>query len=163
MRVGIWLAEGSWPAAVDAARELLDETTEVVLLHVAGAGAQDALAGAVGGLWGRGRRRDPVDTLTAEAVAASTTLLERAATRLGRPCRADSLRGRSERAITAVADGLDLLVLARDGDLSRLGPHSLGPDTRFVVDHAPCRVLLVWPGAAPSLASIPPEPPDRRR
>jgi hypothetical protein len=39
---------------------------------------------------------------------------------------------------------MDLLVLARDGDRSRPGPHSLGPAARFAVDHAPCRVLLVW-------------------
>jgi Na+/H+ antiporter NhaD/arsenite permease-like protein len=42
----------------------------------------------------------------------------------------------------------------------RLGPHSLGPVTRFVVDHAPCAVLLAWPALAPGVASIPPPPPD---
>jgi hypothetical protein len=31
-----------------------------------------------------------------------------------------------------------LLIVARDGDRSRLGPKSLGHHTRFVVDHAPC-------------------------
>jgi hypothetical protein len=36
-----------------------------------------------------------------------------------------------------------------------LGPRSLGPAARFVVDHAPWRVLLVWPDAAPSTATIP--------
>src|SRR6185503_11601831 len=49
-----------------------------------------------------------------------------------------------------------LLVLARDGDHSRLGPPSLGPAARFVVDHAPCRVLLVWPDEPPDAATIPP-------
>jgi hypothetical protein len=49
-------------------------------------------------------------------------------------------------------------VLARDGDRSRLGPHSLGPAARFVVDHAPCRVLLVWPDEPPEVADIPPPP-----
>jgi len=28
-----------------------------------------------------------------------------------------------------------------------------------VVDHVPCPVLLVWPGAAPGVDSIPPPPP----
>ena len=37
----------------------------------------------------------------------------------------------------------DVLVLARDG--RHPGPHSLGHATRFVVDHAPCTVLLAWP------------------
>ncbi|HEX8929491.1 MAG TPA: universal stress protein, partial [Actinomycetota bacterium] len=44
-------------------------------------------------------------------------------------------------------------------DRSRLGPRSLGPATRFVVDHAPCQVLLLWPDEVPALGSIPP-PPD---
>ncbi|MGD0344824.1 MAG: universal stress protein, partial [Acidimicrobiales bacterium] len=38
------------------------------------------------------------------------------------------------------------------------GPHSLGPATRFIVDHAPCPVLLVWPDEAPGIESIPPPP-----
>jgi hypothetical protein len=53
---------------------------------------------------------------------------------------------------------MDLLVLARDGDHSRLGPRSLGPAARFVVDHAPCRVLLVWADAPPGVDTIPPPP-----
>jgi hypothetical protein len=57
-----------------------------------------------------------------------------------------------------VAEGVDLLVAARDGDRSRLGPHSLGHDTRFVVDHAPCAILLVWPDVPPGVESIPPPP-----
>jgi hypothetical protein len=48
--------------------------------------------------------------------------------------------------------------VARDGDQSRLGPKSLGKEVRFVVDHAPCPVLLIWPAAAPSVASLPPHP-----
>jgi hypothetical protein len=51
------------------------------------------------------------------------------------------------------------LVVARDGDRSRLGPHSLGHATRFIVDHAPCPVLLVWPDEAPGIESMPPPPP----
>ncbi|MFD0502514.1 universal stress protein [Streptomyces chiangmaiensis] len=60
------------------------------------------------------------------------------------------------------ATGADLLICARDGDRSRLGPHSLGPTTRFVVDHAPCPVLLVWPGKTPP-TELPPlrRPPAR--
>lgn len=158
MRIGIWLTEGAWPAAVDAASEWVTDEADVVLLHVAGGGAEDAVSGAFGGLWGRGRRADPATRLAAEAEAASARLLQRAADRLGRPCERLSLTGRPERAVTAAAGSLDLLVIARDGDLSRLGPRSLGPDTRFVVDHAPCRVLLVWPGTAPGLGSIPPPP-----
>jgi nucleotide-binding universal stress UspA family protein len=39
-----------------------------------------------------------------------------------------------------------MLVCVRDGAPGLPGPDSLGPVTRFVVDHAPCGVLLVWPG-----------------
>jgi Na+/H+ antiporter NhaD/arsenite permease-like protein len=59
----------------------------------------------------------------------------------------------------AAAAGADLLILARDGDRSRLGPKSLGPAGRFVVDHAPCPVLLVWPEDPPGTGTIPPPPP----
>jgi nucleotide-binding universal stress UspA family protein len=60
--------------------------------------------------------------------------------------------------VDALAEGVDLLVCARDGDRARLGPHSLGPATRFVVDHAPCTLILVWPDEAPAVGSIPPPP-----
>lgn len=63
-----------------------------------------------------------------------------------------------EREVVAACTGAGLLVLARDGDHTRLGPRSLGPATRFVVDHAPCRVLLVWPDEPPDLATLPPPP-----
>ncbi|MYR60315.1 universal stress protein, partial [Streptomyces sp. SID625] len=67
--------------------------------------------------------------------------------------------GRVEREVVAAAEDADLLVLARDGERARLGPHSLGPAVRFAVDHAPCPVLLVWPEAAPDLTTLPPPPP----
>ncbi len=56
-----------------------------------------------------------------------------------------------------------LLVLARDGG-PQLGPKSLGPRGRFVVDHAPCAVALVWPQVPPGPESIPLAPEhDRSR
>jgi len=55
----------------------------------------------------------------------------------------------------AASASADLLVLARDGDQARLGPKSLGKATRFVVDHAACPVLLIWPGSPPGVATIP--------
>jgi hypothetical protein len=53
-------------------------------------------------------------------------------------------------------------VVARDGDRSRLGPRSLAPATRFVFDHVPCAVLLVWPDEPPGIESLPPQPLGRR-
>ena len=66
----------------------------------------------------------------------------------------------------AAAEAAGLLVLARDGDRARLGPRSLGPASRFGIDHAPCPVLLVWPELAPGIATIPPplpRPPHHRQ
>ncbi len=81
-----------------------------------------------------------------------------AAERLARPCTQLERSGRIEREVVAAAEGADLLILARDGDRTHLGPRSLSPATRFVVDHAPCPVLLVWPETAPGIATIPPAP-----
>jgi nucleotide-binding universal stress UspA family protein len=62
-------------------------------------------------------------------------------------------RGKIEREVLEACAGADLLVLARDGE-RRLEPKSIGPRTRFVLDHAPCQVLLVWPEDPPSLDAI---------
>ena len=88
---------------------------------------------------------------------AAAALLDDAAERLGRPATRLERRGRVEREVVRAADGADLLICARDGDRAHLGPRSLGPATRFVIDHAPCPVLLVWPGQAPGrrLAAAP--------
>jgi len=61
---------------------------------------------------------------------------------LGVVVRSETRTGRVEREVIAATDGADLLVLARDGE-RKPGPKSLGPRTRFVVDHATCPLLLV--------------------
>jgi nucleotide-binding universal stress UspA family protein len=157
--VVVWVAEGTWPACIDAVREWGPDT-DVVLVHVSGTETA-AAHGALAGLLGRGgpRRRDPDKSLDAVVESTVTELLEDAVERLGRPAETRRLSGRVEREVVAAAEGADLLVCARDGDRSRLGPHSLGRDARFVVDHAPCPVLLVWPESAPDVGSIPPPPP----
>jgi nucleotide-binding universal stress UspA family protein len=159
MKVLIWIVEGTWEGCVDAARAILPADAEVVLLHVTAGEVAEAAEGAAAGLLGRARRRDPTARIQAAGRLAATHLLDAAADRLGRPAGKLRGQGRVERlVIEAAADGADLLVLARDGDRSRLGPHSLGPATRFVVDHAPCAVLLAWPAPVPDVASIPPPP-----
>ncbi|TNM30992.1 universal stress protein [Streptomyces sedi] len=159
MSAVVWLVEDTWPAAVDAARAHAPATGEVVLLHVTDPGPPAAAHGAYAGLLGRGDA-DPGDALEELAEGHAERLLQAAADRLGRPCRTARLAGRVEREVVRAAVGAELLVLARDGERDRLGPHSLGPAARFVVDHAPCPVLLVWPGPAPEAATLPPPPPD---
>lgn len=159
MAVIIWVAEGTWASCVDAARGYVPTDADVVLLHMSGEDVAAAAHGAFSGLLGRGHpERDPGAQVTALAVGAAAELLDAAAQRIGRPTRRIARTGRIEREVVHAADGAELLIVARDGDRSRLGPHSLAPATRFVVDHAPCPVLLVWPESAPGIASIPSPP-----
>ncbi|MET7682423.1 universal stress protein [Streptomyces sp. NPDC005423] len=163
MRVIAWLVEGTWPACVDAVRGHAPEGAEVVLLHVSEPDVPGVARGAFAGLLGRGRaERDPGTLLADLGGASAAALLDAAAERLGRPCTRLERTGRVEHEVVAAAGDADLLVLARDGDRARLGPHSLGRAGRFAVDHAPCPVLLVWPEAAPDLSTLPPPPPPGR-
>src|SRR5579884_1638299 len=55
-------------------------------------------------------------------------------------------RGRPEREIVRLAAEAraDLIVVgAHDPNRPAIGPHSVGPVARFVLDHAPCDVLLL--------------------
>jgi nucleotide-binding universal stress UspA family protein len=159
MNVVVWLAEGTWEAAVDAARRAAPPDARVTLLHVADAAVARDVHAAWAGLVGRGGRApDPGGAVAAAADRAQAALLAAAARRFGRPATRATRQGRPEREVVAASAGADLLVVARDGEPDRVGPRSLGPRTRFVVDHAPCAVLLVWPGEPPP-AQLPPPPP----
>ena len=172
MNVVVWLVEGTWEGCLAAATPALPADCTLSLLHITPSDV-DELPGAVaGGLLGRARHgpRHPYEQAADQAAA---EILGAAASQLGRP---DAVllnrHGRAEQEVIAtVAEvGADLLVVARDGDRSHLGPHSLGHATRFVVDHAPCSVLIVWPDVVPGIDSIrpphhgppPPPPPPHR-
>jgi nucleotide-binding universal stress UspA family protein len=162
MRVLIWIVEDTWEATVDEAVELVPGDADVTLLHVAATDVEAVAGGSRRGLLGRRSPPPPhhahADPLRALSEEAAQALLAEARGRLGRDAALEARRGRIEREVVDAAADADLLVLARDGDHSRLGPHSLGPAARFVVDHAPCRVLLVWPDEAPGVGTIPPPP-----
>ncbi|MGH3278913.1 MAG: universal stress protein, partial [Trebonia sp.] len=158
----VWVTEGTWRASVDAAQRLVPPGTSVTLLHVTPAELPDAAHSAYAGLFGRTQHgRNPGARVAELAAASAGDLLDAAARRLGRPCDQAERRGMPEREVVAAAAGAALLIMARDGDQSRLGPKSLGKAARFVVDHAPCPVLLVWPEAAPAITTMPPPPPER--
>ena len=160
MTVVVWIVEGTWPACVNAARAHAPADADIMLLHVTPADIPGAAHGAFAGLLGRGHpERDPGTRLEHLAAVSAEQLLQAAADRLGRPCTRTERTGRIEHEVVAAAEGADLLILARDGDRTHLGPHSLGPASRFVVDHAPCPLLLVWPETAPGLTTLPPPPP----
>lgn len=156
----VWVTESTWRASVDEARRLAPPGAVVTLLHVTPADLPDAAHSAYRGLLGRSHpRHDPGPRVAELAATSASDLLDAAARRLGRPCDQAERRGMPEREVVKAAEGADLLVVARDGDQSRLGPKSLGKVTRFVVDHAPCPVLLVWPESAPAITTMPPPPP----
>ena len=157
MNVTIWVREGVWEAAVDAALAVAGPDAAFTLLHVISGDENAVIQGGFAGLFGR--RHAASAGLDDVARQADAALLDAAAERLGRPATRQSRRGRIEQEVVLAADGVDLLIVSRDGDRRRLGPHSLGHATRFVVDHAPCAVLLVWPESAPAVSTIPPPPP----
>ncbi len=158
--VVIWITEGTWQASIDAALTFVQPGTPIALLHVTATEFPEAAHGAYLGLFGRGRPdRDPGPRVAALAADSAGELLDAAEDRLGRPAGRIERTGIPEREVVTAAAGATLLIVARDGDQSRLGPKSLGKATRFVVDHAPCPVLVVWPEPAPPVATIPPPPP----
>lgn len=153
MKVAVLLDPAGWHSAIDAARSL-PASDRIILLAV------DDPADAphpIGGLLGRAAMRAQ-PAMAQRQNQAAIEALDRAAKELGRPCETRILTGAAERVVPEAVDGVGMLILVRDGDLSRLGPRSLGRRTRFIIDHAPCRVLLVWPGSPPDSATIPPPP-----
>jgi nucleotide-binding universal stress UspA family protein len=143
LRVLAWITEAGWEACVDAVKQL--PAGDVTLLHVA---AHD-LPGP------RGPRHERVmERMNALAEQASQALLEDAEERLGLAADKRSETGEAHTIVMDAANAADILVLARES--RHPGPHSIGHDSRFVVDHAPCTVIVVWPAGAPD--SAPPKP-----
>lgn len=153
----IWVAEHTWQACVDAARSLAPPGAGITLLTVIDNATAETAHGAFSGLLGRGGA-DPARRLLARAETAAGELLDRAQARLGRDAGRLPLKGQGKHErkheIAAAVRGATMLIVGRDGHGP--GPRSMGKDVRFVVDHAPCPVLLVWPGPPPA---VPPPPP----
>jgi nucleotide-binding universal stress UspA family protein len=142
----VWInANAAWESAVDAVAGLA--CGEVVLLLVTEGGgtpAPDTLTDLLGPAG-----HEPGEAFAGIQEEQAAALFDEAEARMGRPVRRLWERGVAEHEVVAAASGADLLVCVRDG--ARLpGPDSLGPVTRFVVDNAPCDVLLVWPGERPA-------------
>jgi len=152
MRVLIWLVEDTWEATLAEAAALIPPGAEITLLHVAPGEVEEMVEVTRAGLLGRHPRpphEQRVGAVRAISEEAAAELLADAQRRLDRPARPLSLRGRIDHEVVEAAGEHDLLVMARDGDHTHLGPHSIGRQARFVLDHAPCRVLLVWPEGPP--------------
>ena len=141
MRVLVWITDEAWRDAVDAALPLLPDGAQLAVLCVASHEAEEAAQAPRAGLLGRHPKPPPPSEVRIGEQEADR-LLEAAAQRAGRPVERELRRGRPEDEVVAAARGADLLVLARDGKPGPPGPKSLRPPTRFVLDHAPCAVLL---------------------
>jgi nucleotide-binding universal stress UspA family protein len=146
MRALVWIVAETWQATVAAAAALLPADADVTLLYVRASDAETVARDARYGLLGRSRRASG-ESLDAISEQSARELLADAQAALGRQAVLDTRSGRIEREVVAAASTADLLVLARDEDRARRGPRSLGPTARYVIDHAPCAVLLVWPDA----------------
>jgi len=153
MKILALIAPATWPA-VAAAVNRHGAGHEVRL--VASAVPPAPVVSPFDSLMGRGR--PPVDPLVGDVEAAAQSLLDQAAAALDGPCAREVLRGSSERAVVQATVGADWLIVCRDGDQTRLGPASLGRETRFIVDHASCTVELIWPSAPPDVATMSPPP-----
>jgi nucleotide-binding universal stress UspA family protein len=160
MRIVVWLVEDTWEATVAAAAALAPDSADVELLYVIATDTEQVVHGARVGLLGRRPPAPPPERrLEAISEEGAVALLTEARRRVRRAASTELRRGRVEREVVAAAAGADLLVMARDGDRSRLGPKSIGRHARFVIDHAPCQVLLVWPDEPPPVSTIPPPKP----
>jgi nucleotide-binding universal stress UspA family protein len=145
MRALVWIVEETWQATAAAAAAFLPAGADVTLLHVTAGDTQTLARGARAALLGRSRRpaAGPLDAISEQG---ARDLLADAQAALGRQAVLEARSGRIEHQVVAAAGTADLLVLARDEAYAHRGPRSLGPAARYVVDHAPCAVLLIWPG-----------------
>ena len=111
MTVIAWIAEGTWPACVDAARAYAPQGEDIILLHVSGDDVPGIARGSYAGLLGRrDPGRDPGARVEGLAAASAAELLDAAAGRLGRPCTRLERSGRTEREVVAAAEGAGLLI-----------------------------------------------------
>ena len=161
MRALVWIVEDTWEATVDAAAALLRADAEVTLLHVAPGDVERLAEAGRHGLLGRrrppGAPRHEARDVSDEAAAALLAERGRAAraARARRRAGAGGSSARSSRPPSGSTCSCSPATATAPGWARR----SLGPPARFVVDHAPCAVLLVWPDEAPDVGTIPPPPP----
>lgn len=147
MRVLAWIVEETWRATVAASVAFSPADADVTLLHVRASDAEAVARGARYSLLGRPHRL-AAESLDAISEQGARELLADAQALLGREAALDARSGLIEHTVVAAATAADLLVLARDEDRAHQGPRSIGPAVRYVVDHAPCAVLLAWPDAS---------------
>lgn len=152
MNVVAWITESGWEACVDAVARLAPD--QVTLVHVADADFPGprgprhervmARMGALAGEAARALLDDAEERLRGGPGGLAGAADRVAAAARGEPVlavRKLAVSGEAETEVLAAAEGADALVLTREG--THPGPHSLGHAARYIVDHAPCTVVLV--------------------
>lgn len=160
----VWITETTWEACIEQARSVIPSDAEVRLVHVSPGDVEDLVEEGAEGLLGRRPAPQPQHAIRTIAAHEAHALLSRAQARLSRPATLQARRGHPERELLRACADADLLLLARDRE-PRLGPKSLSHETRFIVDHSPCAVMLIWPQEppGPDTVKLPPHLRGERR
>lgn len=140
------------PEIVERVAERLSPEFELLLLHVVDTGPRHDLKHLIQGLRHGSTpehvRKGELTAAEESTGTASLTEAEESARTAGLRARALLVRGRPEEIILKVAndEAVSLICIsAREGAEGHphIGPASVGHTARFVLDHAPCDVLLL--------------------
>jgi len=138
--------EESDPFWAEVRRWLPDDATTGIV-HVIDDAASHQMELLAAHLPGHDRPQRPRPGLREAERHGADALVDEAVAAFGRSAETAIIRGRPGHEIVATAAdrAADLIVVgARAADVRvAAGPHSLGHTARFVVDHAPCPVLLI--------------------
>lgn len=152
MRVLCAVGQRGGPELINRVAEMVRSGSDLLLLHVVDTGPRHDLRHLIGGLRhgpaaGPGRERE---LSAAEESVGKTSLAEtqEAAEAAGFITRTSLVWGRPEEVILKVAadeEAVLICISAREGAEGHphIGPASVGHTARFVLDHAPCDVLLL--------------------
>jgi len=152
MRVLCPIGQRNGPKLVQRLAEVLGKQADVLLLHVVDTGPRHDLKHLIEGLrhGPHGSTERDHELSRAEENAAETSLAETKVTAetLGFNVQVRIAKGRAEEVIMEIArnESVSLICIsAREGleGHPHIGPASVGHTARFVVDHAPCDVLLL--------------------
>ena len=153
MRVLCAIGQRGGPELIRRVAALVGAQAECLLLHVIDVGPRHELEEYLRGPLHRRPHQEPAraESITASEESAGQTIIQEAlaaAQQAGLTAASLVSRGQPEQIIVQVAGekAVDLVVIrAREGAAGhpRLGPASVGHIARFVLDHAPCDVLLL--------------------
>jgi nucleotide-binding universal stress UspA family protein len=155
-RVLLCLDGGAVDALLDASIPLLSTAVTWVPTHVVDTRREHELGFLRGGLAGAGRlsrsQQAAIDSATAEHTRATIEAAEIVLLRRGLSREPPQIRvgepGREICEIAAATSATAIVLFAsRRRARAGSGPHSVGHTARFVVDHAPCPVLVLRGGS----------------